>query len=198
MDYVVIVGGLLLVRTLFQCIRWVAISKRGNKKFPPGPILLPLIGNLHNIFGDQPHKSLARLAQIYGLMMSLRMGQSVAKQVLQKQELAFSSRTIPDAIRTNNHHNLSVVFLPICSRWRKKNAFYPILEALILPNYTSLVSKFDFICWSLCCNPRVPKDARFYWLLPQTGESVNIGQAAFETMVNLLSNTIFSKDVVDP
>uniref|UniRef100_A0A0V0HFT2 Putative ovule protein n=1 Tax=Solanum chacoense TaxID=4108 RepID=A0A0V0HFT2_SOLCH len=32
----------------------------------------------------------------------------------------------------------------------------------------------------------------------QTGESVNIGQAAFETMINLLSNAIFSKDVVDP
>lgn len=32
----------------------------------------------------------------------------------------------------------------------------------------------------------------------QTGDAVNIGQAAFETMINLVSNTIFSKDVVDP
>lgn len=32
----------------------------------------------------------------------------------------------------------------------------------------------------------------------QSGESVNIGQAAFETMINLISHTIFSKDVVDP
>ncbi|OIT39428.1 7-ethoxycoumarin o-deethylase [Nicotiana attenuata] len=32
----------------------------------------------------------------------------------------------------------------------------------------------------------------------QTGDAVNIGQAAFETSMNLLSSTIFSKDVVDP
>ncbi|XP_055803638.1 geraniol 8-hydroxylase-like [Solanum dulcamara] len=32
----------------------------------------------------------------------------------------------------------------------------------------------------------------------QTGDAVNISQAAFETMINLVSNTIFSKDVVDP
>lgn len=128
MDYVVIiVGGLLLAWTLLQWIHWVAISNGSNKKLPPGPIPLPLIGNLHNIVGDQPHKSLARLAQIYGPMMSLRMGQittvvisssAVAKQVLQKQDLAFSSRTIPDAICANNHHQFSVVFLPAASRWR--------------------------------------------------------------------------------
>ncbi|XVE64955.1 hypothetical protein DITRI_Ditri07aG0143000 [Diplodiscus trichospermus] len=32
----------------------------------------------------------------------------------------------------------------------------------------------------------------------QRGEAINIGQAAFETTINLLSNTIFSTDLVDP
>nr|XP_033508513.1 geraniol 8-hydroxylase-like [Nicotiana tomentosiformis] len=32
----------------------------------------------------------------------------------------------------------------------------------------------------------------------QTGDAVNMGQAAFETSMNLLWSTIFSKDVVDP
>ncbi|XP_004232064.1 geraniol 8-hydroxylase-like [Solanum lycopersicum] len=198
MDYVVIiVGGLLLAWTLLQWIHWVAISNGSNKKLPPGPIPLPLIGNLHNIVGDQPHKSLARLAQIYGPMMSLRMGQittvvisssAVAKQVLQKQDLAFSSRTIPDAICANNHHQFSVVFLPAASRWRSlrkilnSNMFSS--NKLDATQHLRSQRMQDFIGYCSKCS--------------QTGESVNIGKAAFETMVNLLSNTIFSKDVVDP
>ncbi|WMV17199.1 hypothetical protein MTR67_010584 [Solanum verrucosum] len=194
MDYVVIVGGLLLAWTLLQ---WVAISKRGNKNLPPGPIPLPLIGNLHNILGDQPHKSLARLAQKYGPMMGLRMGQittvvisssAVAKQVLQKQDLSFSSRTIPDAIRTNNHHHLSVVFLPVCSLWRSMrkilNSNLFCGNKLDATQHLRSQKMQDFITYCGKCS--------------QTGESVNIGQAAFETMLNLLSNTFFSKDVVDP
>ncbi|OIT21739.1 7-ethoxycoumarin o-deethylase, partial [Nicotiana attenuata] len=87
------------------------------KKLPPGPIQLPLIGNLHNILGDQPHQSLAKLAEKYGPIISLRSGQittvvisssALAKEVIQKQDLAFSSRTIPDAIHALNHYQFSV------------------------------------------------------------------------------------------
>lgn len=124
MDYV---GGLLLGCTLFLCIGWFAISKKCNKKLPPGPYPLPLIGNLHNILGGQPHQSLDKLAQKYGPIISLRLGlkttvvissSAVAKQVLQKQDLAFSSRTIPDAIYALNHYQFSVVWLPVANRWR--------------------------------------------------------------------------------
>ncbi|XP_049346229.1 geraniol 8-hydroxylase-like isoform X2 [Solanum verrucosum] len=130
-------------------------------------------------------------------MMGLRMGQittvvisssAVAKQVLQKQDLSFSSRTIPDAIRTNNHHHLSVVFLPVCSLWRSMrkilNSNLFCGNKLDATQHLRSQKMQDFITYCGKCS--------------QTGESVNIGQAAFETMLNLLSNTFFSKDVVDP
>ncbi|OIT39430.1 7-ethoxycoumarin o-deethylase, partial [Nicotiana attenuata] len=87
------------------------------KKLPLGLIPLPLIGNLHNILGDQPHQSLAKLAERYSPIISLRLGRittvvmsssAVAKDVLQKQDLAFSSRTIPDAIHDLYHNQFTV------------------------------------------------------------------------------------------
>ncbi|PHU27389.1 Geraniol 8-hydroxylase [Capsicum chinense] len=197
MDYVAIVGGLVLAWTLFPYVRWLATCNGRTKKLPPGPIPLPLIGNLHNILGVQPHKSLARLAKKYGPMISLRMGQittvvisssAVAKQVLQKQDLAFSSRTIPDAVHALNHHQFSVVFLPVGSRWR---SLRKILNSNMFSRNKLDTSQHlrsqkiqDFIAYCGKCS--------------QNGQAVNIGQAAFETSMKLLSNTIFSKDVVDP
>ncbi|XP_019223623.1 PREDICTED: geraniol 8-hydroxylase-like [Nicotiana attenuata] len=97
-----------------------ATSRRVKKRLPPGPFPLPIIGNVH-LLTDQPHKSLARLAKI----MYLKLGQKntlvisssiLAKQVLQKQDLAFCNRSIPNAVRALNHSDFSSVFLP--SRWR--------------------------------------------------------------------------------
>ncbi|XP_055804767.1 geraniol 8-hydroxylase-like [Solanum dulcamara] len=196
MDYIVIIGGLLLAWTLVQCIRWLAISKRCHKKLPPGPNPLPFIGNLHNILGGQPHQSLAKLAEKYGPIISLRLGQmttvvisssAIAKEVLQKQDLAFSSRTIPDAIYALNHYQFSVVWLPVANRWRSLRKIlnsYIFSGSRLDANQHLRSGKIqDFIAYCSRCS--------------QTGEAVNIGQAAFETSMNLLSNTIFSKDVVD-
>lgn len=197
MDSVAIVVGLLLAWTLLLCIRWAAVSKRSNKKLPPGPNPLPLIGNLHNILGGQPHQSLAKLAAKYGPIISLRLGQmttvvisssAVAKQVLQKQDLAFSSRKIPDAIYALNHYQFSVVWLPVANPWR---------------SLRKILSSYIFSGCSLDANQHL-RSGKIQDLIAycrgcsQTGEAVNIGQAAFKTSINLLSNTIFSKDVVDP
>lgn len=197
MDYVSIIGGLLLAWTLVQCIRWLAISNKCKKKLPPGPNPLPLIGNLHNILGGQPHQSLAKLAEKYGPIISLRLGQittvvisssAVAKEVLQKQDLAFSSRTIPDAIYAQNVYQFSVVWLPVSDRWR---SLRKILNSYIFSG-SSLDANHHLRC------RKIQDLIAYCHRCSQIGEAVNIGQAAFETSMNLLSNTIFSKDVVDP
>ncbi|XP_009763141.1 geraniol 8-hydroxylase-like [Nicotiana tabacum] len=197
MDYIAIVGGLLLAWTFVQLICWISTSKRCNKKLPPGPIPLPLIGNLHNILGGQPHQSLTKLAEKYGPIISLRLGQittvvisssAVAKEVIQKQDLAFSSRTIPDAIHALNHYQFSVIWLPVHSRWRSlrkiMNTYIFSGNRLDANQHLRSQKIQDLIAYCRRCS--------------QTGDAVNIGQAAFETSMNLLSSTIFSKDVVDP
>ncbi len=43
------------------------------KKYPPGPIPLPIIGNIH-LLGRKPHESLVQLSKKYGPVMSLTFG----------------------------------------------------------------------------------------------------------------------------
>ncbi|KAK1388103.1 hypothetical protein POM88_016281 [Heracleum sosnowskyi] len=102
------------------------IRGKSPQNIPPGPYPLPIIGNIHKL-GKHPHKSLASLAQVYGPIMHLKLGRiitivisssSTAQQVLQKQDLAFSSHPQLGAIRATNHNKYAVVWLPIGSRWR--------------------------------------------------------------------------------
>ncbi|XP_073530089.1 cytochrome P450 2K4-like isoform X1 [Phyllobates terribilis] len=45
-----------------------------NKKFPPGPKPLPIIGNILQIDMSKPYKSFAELSKIYGTVFSVQMG----------------------------------------------------------------------------------------------------------------------------
>ncbi|KAF3614741.1 Geraniol 8-hydroxylase [Capsicum annuum] len=116
--------------SIFALIRFLyiltKICSRGSKNLPPRPSPWPIIGSLH-LLGAKPHVSLANLANIYGPTMSLKLGQittvvislsAMAKQVLQKQDLAFSTRFFPDALQEHNYCKFSVSWLPVCPQWR--------------------------------------------------------------------------------
>lgn len=193
MDFLTVVLGLLFALTLIHGLQ--TLSTRG-KKLPPGPTPLPLIGSLH-LLGDQPHKSLARLAKTYGPLMCLRLGfvntvvitsSNMAKEVLQKQDLAFSSRSIPDAIHAHDQFKYSVVWLPVASRWRS-------LRKALNSNIFS-GNRLDANQHLRC--RKVQELIAYCRKNSQKGDAVDVGRAAFRTSLNLLSNTIFSKDLTDP
>nr|XP_043626362.1 7-ethoxycoumarin O-deethylase-like [Erigeron canadensis] len=195
MDYLVIVGLLLSYILIRVTLSYFGVSKSRNS-LPPGPTPLPIIGNLH-LLGDQPHHSLAKLAKIYGPIMSLRLGHvttlvissaAAAKEVLQKQDLAFSSRHIPDAVHARNHSQHSLVWLPVGTQWRT-------LRRILNNNI--------FASNSLDANQhlrgqKVHELIAYCTKASKSNDSVDIGRAAFRTSLNLLSNTIFSKDLTDP
>ncbi|CAA2993979.1 geraniol 10-hydroxylase [Olea europaea subsp. europaea] len=193
MDFLTIVLGLLFALTLIQAFR--SISARG-KNLPPGPAPLPIIGNLH-LLGDQPHKSLAKLAKTYGPIMCLRFGSintvvitssAMAKEVLQKQDLAFSSRHVPNAIHAHDQFKYSVVWLPVASKWR---SLRKILNSNMFSGNRLDANQHLRV-------RKVQELIAYCRKNSQAGEAVDIGRAAFRTSLNLLSNTIFSKDLTDP
>ncbi|KAK2967526.1 hypothetical protein RJ640_030397 [Escallonia rubra] len=195
MDYISSIAlGLLLALTLIQAI--LSHTRRKSTNLPPGPAPLPIIGSLHKL-GDQPHQSLAKLAKDYGPVMSLKLGRvttvvisssAAAKEVLQKQDIAFSSRSIPDAVNAHSQSRFSVVWLPVGSRWRslRKILNSNIFSGSRLDANQHLRSKKVEELLSYCRKSC------------QAGEAVDVGRAAFRTSLNLLSNTMFSKDLADP
>lgn len=193
MEVILAVLSLMLAFAFFKSL--LSFPNRG-KKLPPGPYQLPLIGNLAKL-GKLPHQSLAKLAQIYGPIMHLKMGRintivisssTIAQQVLQKQDIAFSSRFIPDAICACDHFKYSVAFLPVGTMWinHRKIAHSNLFSVKKLEAYQHLRSS------------KVKELIGYVKKCSQTRQAVDIGRAAFRTSLNLLSDTIFSKDMADP
>ncbi|MCE0481062.1 hypothetical protein HAX54_038459 [Datura stramonium] len=194
MDYYTLVLGSISALSFLYII--AKICSRGSKKLPPGPSPWPIIGNLH-LLGANPHVSLANLATIYGPIMSLKLGQittvvisssSIAKQVLKNQDQAFSTRFIPNALQAHNHYQFSVAWLPVCPQWRTLRR---ILN-------TNLLSSNRLDANQHLRSQKVKQLIAYCAKCCQQGEALDVGQVAFKTNLNLLSNTLFSKDLADP
>ncbi|KAL2552082.1 Cytochrome [Forsythia ovata] len=112
----------------------------------------------------------------------------MAKEVLQKQDLAFSSKHVPNAIHAHNHFQYSVVYLPAASKWR---SLRKVLNSNIFSGNRLDANQYLRV-------RKVQELIAYCRKSSQAGETVDVGRAAFRTSLNLLSNTIFSKDLTDP
>nr|UHB15530.1 cytochrome P450 [Paris polyphylla] len=109
----------------------------------------------------------------------------MAREVLHNRDQAFSSRSVPDAVRINGYHEVSIAWLPVSPLWRKLRKIYAfhlfsprkmeLNESLRIEKLKELVSYVHQRC----------------------GAPVDIGQAAFMTSLNLIWNMLFSIDVID-
>lgn len=168
-------------------------QRKWSNKLPPGPKPWPVVGNMFQLSKD-PHRSLTRLSKMYGPVMSLKLGSittvvvtsvDITKEVFQKHDLAFSSRKIVEAAQILNHHQHSIVWLPVSPEWRN---FRKISSAHLFTkkhlDVTELLRrrKLEQLVDHLkeCCG---------------NGQAVDIGSAAFTVSLNFLSSTFFSTDL---
>ncbi|XP_047319094.1 geraniol 8-hydroxylase-like [Impatiens glandulifera] len=186
----------LLPLALLQLL--LALVRRGRsstQRLPPGPISLPIIGNFFQL-GNKPHRSLTRLAQTYGPIMSIKLGQlttivisspTMAQEVLQKQDISFSNRFIPDAVRGHDAHKLSIIFQPVNDRWRslRRLSYTHIFSGRVLDSTQHVRRK------------KVEELMTYVRKCCHEGKTVNVGRAAFLSSLNVLSNTLFSVDLAD-
>ncbi|KAK9208784.1 hypothetical protein WN944_001144 [Citrus x changshan-huyou] len=190
---------------LISCVLWLLFTwvwvitlrsfSKGSRKLPPGPTPLPIIGNLLEI-GHKPHKSLAELAKVHGPIMSLKFGQvttvvissaTMAKQVLQDHDTSLCNRNVPESVRSIQKDEYGIPWLPVSTKWKKlrKICNLHIFTSQKLDANQDLRSK------------KIQQLVAFVQESCRTGEPIDVGQAAFDTVVNLLSNSIFSVDLAD-
>ncbi|XP_074282840.1 geraniol 8-hydroxylase-like [Silene latifolia] len=193
MDYqisLLIIPFILLI-TLF--IFFKSSSPKTKLHAPPGPKPWPIIGNLHQL-GDKPHQNVARLSKEYGPIMSLKLGSiptiviscpKIAQEMFLKHDLAFSSRKVPVARKVTNHDKFSIIWLPVCPKWRTLRKVATI----------QLFSKFRLDSSQVLREMKVNESVNYTRNCWKNGVPVDIGKAGFTTLLNMMSNTLFSTDL---
>ncbi|KAI7736801.1 LOW QUALITY PROTEIN: hypothetical protein M8C21_011236 [Ambrosia artemisiifolia] len=90
-----------------------------NYKLPPNPPKLPIIGNLHKLYGKHRHEALWQLSKEYGPVMQIHIGSkpfliisspAMAKQVLKTHDHIFCSRPLSKARKLLTYNYMDIAF----------------------------------------------------------------------------------------
>ncbi|VVB02811.1 unnamed protein product [Arabis nemorensis] len=199
MDIMVGQALFLFVCFILSCFLIISTTRSRRRSLgatvtPPGPPRLPIIGNMH-LVGMNPHRSFADLSKTYGPVMSLKLGflnsvvissPEAARVVLRTHDQLLSSRSSNNSIRSINHEELSVVWLPSSSaRWRLLRK----LSATQVFSPQRLEATKDL---------RVKKMKELVSFMSESSEreeAVDISRASFITTLNIISNILFSVDL---
>ncbi|XP_010257378.1 PREDICTED: cytochrome P450 93A2-like [Nelumbo nucifera] len=143
MDFLLGLISIVVVTSILYKMR-----NKNKLHLPPGPLALPIIGNLH-LIGSIPHQSFQKISNRYGPLIHVLLGSvscvvvssaEIAKQMLKSQELDFSSRPVPLATNYITYDTADFIFTPYGPYWRfmKKLCMSELLNGQILNQFIPL------------------------------------------------------------
>ncbi|KAL4271137.1 hypothetical protein GQ457_13G001580 [Hibiscus cannabinus] len=117
-------------------IFWFMLVKLGKRfrtdslkpNLPPGPSKLPVIGSLHLLAGSLPHKTMRDMAQKYGSLMHLQLGEisnivvscpKAAAEVMRTHDIIFASRPSLLSATILTYNATDIAFAPYGDYWRQ-------------------------------------------------------------------------------
>lgn len=115
-----------IILVVMQKLLNKVVTRKGKSNLPPNPPKLPIIGNLHQL-GKMPHISLHHLAQKFGPIIFLQLGQvptvvvsspRLAKEVMVTHDLALSTRPQLFSAKHLFYDCTDIVFSPYGAYWR--------------------------------------------------------------------------------
>lgn len=170
-------------------------SSVASQNIPPGPTPWPILGNMDHM-GKLPHVNLSNLAQIYGPLMTLKLGTqyliigsspAAAIEILKTHDRILSARYVPKVIQFNQEelNRSSMGWTEVCNdgwKYLRTLCRTELFSTKALDNQMGL-------------RERKTMDLVEY-LRGKEGEVVNVGELVFVTVFNMLSNVLVSRDLV--
>lgn len=182
--------GLLVILTITWYL-WLFFFKPKTQNLPPGPSGLPIFGNLLSL-APELHSYFAGLARIHGPVLKLRLGSklgivvsspSTARQVLKDNDTVFANRDVPAAGRVATYGGNDIVWTQYGPEWR---TLRKICVLKMLSN-TTLDSVYELR------RNEVRKTVGY--IFDRVGSPVNIGEQAFLTALNVITNMMWGGSV---
>lgn len=165
-----------------------------SRNLPPGPRPWPVLGNIL-LIGKKPHISLAQFAKIHGSLISVRLGSQLvvvasspdtAAEILKTQDRLLSARSVPKVAT----YDLSVIDQHSIVWSSDLSNHWKILRAFCR---THLFSPKAIESQAALREKKVSEMIDF--LRSNKGETVKISEILFGTILNMLGNLFFSKDL---
>ncbi|KAG8476671.1 hypothetical protein CXB51_030809 [Gossypium anomalum] len=183
---------------IFCCAWWwwgMEFTKR-NPPLPPGPLGLPIIGNLPFI-KPELHRYFSDLSRIYGPIFKLRMGSvfaivinspSLANEVLKVQDAIFANHDVPAAAVVGTFGGLNIL-------WRPNGPGYNRLRKLVI---CEIMSKQSLAACYVLHRREVRRMVKE--IHGKVGSSVNIYQQLSATALRVIMCTLLgdaSPDLIE-
>ncbi|KAJ4842803.1 hypothetical protein Tsubulata_037926 [Turnera subulata] len=179
---------------ILKCIDGFSSPKR--KPLPPGPKGWPIVGNIPHI-GRLPHLSITKFSQIYGPLISLKLGSRVvvvasspaaATEILKIHDRTFSTRLLGHVakLRDVDLNRMGLLFAPECTdSWKAQRALCR----------TELFSVKAVESQATLREKKVGEMVKY--IKRKEGNVVNIGEVVFAAVFNTLGNVMYSTDLID-
>ncbi|KAJ8771502.1 hypothetical protein K2173_026679 [Erythroxylum novogranatense] len=186
---------LLLLPPILIQLRNILSPSSKRQHLPPGPKPWPIIGNILQLMKN-PHVSLANLAKVHGPLVSLRLGTQLlvvgsspqaASEILKTQDRLLSGRRISklSVYESDVLDRMSIVSTSKCTdEWK-------YLRTLCR---NELFSAKAIESQAILREKKVAELVEFLGV--REGKVVNIGEAVFAIVFNILGNLFVSRDII--
>jgi len=139
----------LFLLVLFKIVKTLS-DNNSKDNLPPGPWTMPLIGNIHQIISSSlPHHHLNKLAEKYGRLMHLKLGEvpyiivsspEIAKEIMKTHDLNFCDR--PNLLLSTifSYNATDIAFSTYSANWRqlRKICVEELLSAKRVESFRSI------------------------------------------------------------
>ncbi|KAK8520860.1 hypothetical protein V6N12_004786 [Hibiscus sabdariffa] len=172
-------------------LTWTYLKSKGKPRpSPPGPRGLPIVGILPFLRPDL-HSYFAELARSYGPVVKIQLGSklgflvsspSAAREVLKDQDIIFANRDVPTVVKVLMGGR-DIVWNPYGPEWRMLRK---VCVIKMLGNAT-LDKTYEL-------RRREVRQTVSY-LYGKAGSPVNVGEQAFSTVMNVVTNMLWGGTV---